>query len=338
MKRFVLLLVFAVACFGHAVSDGFLDAGLDSYSREDWSSAILSFQKALDASGGRNENAQYWLIMAKTSARSYPEALKEVKRFIALYPGSKKMPDVIYQKGRVECMLTLHDESIETLYGFISSYPDNNLIPSAYFWIGENLYLTGRLDDARTVFSIVLIDYSSSAKGEAARYRIALIDQAATQEELLRLLKLSHEESLRLAEEYQKQQKTYEHVIEAYQKQLANSGQDEKIVELNQKILDERRKNAELYDKLTLLQIKNDELSAMLTALNVELNEIADAENASGNSNNSDTSSSIEDNEGDASSKKTRREILEELLRKANNLKALYESLLEQEKLKEGKE
>ena len=96
--------------------------------------------------------------------------------------------------------------------------------------------MVGRLKDARTIFSRVIIDYPSSAKVEPSRYKIALIDQASTQDELLKLLKISHEELLKLSEESEKNKKIYEQTVAAYQKQSSDTGGDMRIAELSEQL------------------------------------------------------------------------------------------------------
>jgi hypothetical protein len=67
----------------------------------------------------------------------------------------------------------------------------------------------------------ITADYPGSAKYEAASYRLGLINQKKIEEELLALLKWSHEESLKVIEEYQQRERSYDQALVAYQKQIA---------------------------------------------------------------------------------------------------------------------
>lgn len=310
MKK-VFFTVFVLVSAFSVYAQNFLVSGLDAYARSDWSSAIMAFQKAIAASQSNEaEEAHYWLIMAQASAHNYKAALDEAESFLKKYRTSARVPEVVYQKGRIYCLSSEYEKSINGLYRFIQNYPNHRQIPSAYYWIGENLYLAGRLPDARNVFSRVLTDYPYSAKVESAKYKIALIDQAATQEELLKLLKTSHEETLKLAEEYERRQKTYEQTIAAYQKQLSEMNRDSRLSQLAMQLEEERKKNAELYDKLALLEMKNQELLALL-----------------GGSEGQSGDYKIEGNDYDTPDK--RRASLEALRKKARQLEAMYDKLLE---------
>ncbi|MEL3907591.1 MAG: tetratricopeptide repeat protein [Treponemataceae bacterium] len=263
-KKGLLLFLLSFVVLSFLTANTNLHLGMEAYSKGDFSSSILYFEKALDVSGGKNEDAQYWLVIALTSSKKFPRALSEARRFLALYPNSKNTPEMLYQKGRLECGTGAYDEAISTLYDFIKKYPNNKAIASAYFWIGESLYNTGRFNEARTIFSVVLLDYPNSAKIEATKYKLALIDQASTQAELLRLLKLSNEETLRLSQEVEKLKAELAQAKNQAKGATSSKVDSSQISELEQYLIEERRKNADLYDKITLLQMKNDELSQMI--------------------------------------------------------------------------
>ncbi|UTC66368.1 MULTISPECIES: tetratricopeptide repeat protein [unclassified Treponema] len=316
MKKFsiLLFLLFTINAFAQNYND-YISSGLDSYARSDWPSAVFSFQKAMEVSKNSLDEPLYWLIMANTSAGNYSVALSDVEVFFKRFPNSSKTAEIMYQQGRICCLSAKHDQSINILYGFLRKYPNHRQAASAYYWIGENLYMVGRLKDARTIFSRVIIDYPSSAKVEPSRYKIALIDQASTQDELLKLLKISHEELLKLSEEFEKNKKIYEQTIAAYQRQSADAGGDIRIAELSEQLKMERKRNEELYDKFVMLELKNQELSAALANMDSKYTpEIpADGEPAE-----------------DYSDPEKRRAALEALLKKAKILQSMYDQLLEE--------
>ena len=175
--------------------------------------------------------------------------------------------------------------------------------------------MVGRLKDARTIFSRVIIDYPSSAKVEPSRYKIALIDQASTQDELLKLLKISHEELLKLSEESEKNKKIYEQTVAAYQKQSSDTGGDMRIAELSEQLKMERKHNEELHDQLVMLELKNQELLATLAKMDAKYTSemVADEETP----------------EADYSDPDARRAAIEALIKKAKILQNMYNQLLE---------
>ena len=325
IKKRAFLFFLAVLCvpLSSQTYKDYMSSGLDAYARSDWSSAMFSFQKAVEASGNSSDEALYWIIMTNASSKNYKQALAEISGFLHRFPNSIKTAEVIYQQGRVLCLCAEHEKSINILYGFLRRYPNHRQIPSAYYWIGENLYLSGRLKDARTIFSRVIIDYPASAKVEASRYKIALIDRSSTQDELLKLLKISHEELLKLSEDYEKAKKNYDQTVAAYQKQAGEINRDSRMAELAEKLYLEQKKNEELYDKLVMLELKNQELIAALTKLDPDYEAKLNA-SASGEEKTEPS--------GDYSNADKKRAALEALREKAKQLQSMYDQLLEENK------
>lgn len=316
MKKIFILcfMLFTAKAFTQTYTD-YISSGLDAYTRSDWSSAIFAFQKAMSASKNTLDEPLYWLIMTNASARNYPAALSDAATFLKRFPNSPKAAEVIYQQGRISCLSAKHEQSINILYGFLRRYPNHRQAASAYYWIGENLYRVGRLKEARTIFSRVIIDYPSSSKVEASRYKIALIDQTSTQDELLKLLKVSHEELLRLSEESEKNKRAYEQTIAAYQRQSVDAGGDIRVAELSEQLKMERKKNEELYDKIVMLDLKNQELLATLAK--------SDAAYTSEIIKTGDSSVDYSDPE-------KKRAAIEALIEKAKLLQNIYNKLLEE--------
>ena len=290
-----------------------LMAGLDAYARSDWSTAILSFRKAVTLPGAGAE-PWYWLVMSELSSEDYTTALQDIDRFTASFPSDVRVPDTQYQKGRIQYILGKYEDSIKTLYGFLTSWPNHSMTPSSYYWIGENLYAVGRFEEARSIFNLVLEKYPDSVKREACVYRISLIDQTAKQDELLKLLKMSHEESLKIIEDYQRREKTYEQAITAYQKRISDMIKDTRLGELETQLGDEKVTNSKLLDKIATLEIQNAELVTALamTGATIPASAIADK----------DISSDI-----NSSDPEKRKIALEALANKADALKKMYNKI-----------
>ena len=241
----------------------------------------------------------------------------------------------MYQRGRLYCLLGLYEKALKELYSFINQYPTNKSLPAAYYWIAESLYLGGRLQEARDVFSRILLNYPLSQKAELAKQRISLIDQAATQKELLALLKLNQEQTMNLADEYAKKQKEFEKTIVDYKSAPTEKVDDMKLLDIERVLEEERAKNAELYEKLLVLEAKNKELIDALAMLDKleedepskeEKEEDEDAEVATGEEENSE-----KEKENNEAAEK-RRLLLEMLKRKARQLEGMYYEILEEEK------
>ncbi len=315
-------------------------AGLDSYAKSDWKKAIEYFQASINSAKSESEieNALYYLIMSLASNGNYKNAINTADIFVSRYPKSAKYCDIIYQRARLYCLLGFYEKSLSELYSFINQYPTNKSVPSAYYWIGENLYLFGKLQEARDVFYRILINYPSSSKSELAKQRISLIDQVANQEELLTVLKLMQERAKQL-ESKAKQQQNEENIENVVEEGVSKS--DSSALEK------ERAKNAELYEKLIILEAKNKELLESLALLD-QLDEKADSslipestideeqKDKEKNTENDETEDDYNDEDErereEKEIKEKRRLILETLKKKARQLEGMYNELLEEEK------
>ncbi|HHU36703.1 MAG TPA: tetratricopeptide repeat protein [Treponema sp.] len=305
----VLLLLLLAGIFLYAQDP--LMEGLDAYAKSDWSTATLSFRRAVSVPGAGSE-PWYWLILSELGARDYSAALSDIASFNKAFPKDPRIPDVTYQEGRVLFLMGHHDSSIQTLYKFVSLWPSHELVPSAYYWIGENLYMVGRFEEARSIFSLILSTWPQAVKREASWYRIAQIKQNIKEEELLKLLKMSHEESLRVIEDYQRREKTYEQAIIAYQKRISDMIKDTRMGELEQQIGDEKTRNSELIDRISELELRNAELSAAMVESGIE--------------NKQPTNQDITSNDPNK-----RRVALEALRNKARSVQNMYDQILEGE-------
>ncbi|UTC43522.1 tetratricopeptide repeat protein [Treponema sp. OMZ 857] len=193
-----LVLVYLV-CFGmcslFAGNDDLL-AGLDAYSRGDWTAAVESLERVITtAEPNDRTEALYWLVMSETSAQNYERALEYADAFLEAAPEDERAAEVSYQKGRLLHLSGCYDASSENFYEFIEKYPDHPKIPSAHYWIGENFYAAGNHAEARKIFNDVVVNYPQSGKVNEARYKIVLIDQQAVREELLRMASETHSAS-----------------------------------------------------------------------------------------------------------------------------------------------
>ena len=291
-----------------------LMAGLDAYARSDWSTATLSFRKAVSLPAAGAE-PWYWLIMSELSAEEYETALLDIDRFGASFPGDARVADTRYQKGRVQYILGRYEDSIKTLYQYLIVFPDHPMAASAYYWIGECLFSVGRFDEARSIFRIVLEKYPQAIKREAAVYRISLIEQTVKEEELLKLLKMSHEESLKIIEDYQRREKTYEQAINAYQKRISDMIKDTRLGELEKQLGDEKVKNSALLDRISSLEIRNNELTAALALSGTKVPAATGDTSLEGDINSADP--------------EKRRLALEAMRNKAQSLQNMYDQILD---------
>ena len=133
-------------------------------------------------------------------------------------PTHQKSAELLYHRGRIAYVLKDYERSIQALAAYIATNPAGDYAAAALFWSAESLYALGRLPEADKLYRTVVDRYPDHVKTEAARYRMALVQFKYREDELLTLLKWSHEESLRIIEEFQRREKAYEQALSVYQK------------------------------------------------------------------------------------------------------------------------
>ena len=162
-------------------------------------------------------------VLAYLAAGDRAAAEKALDAFVKDYPQSPRVPDLLYQRGRLLYSKGDFEASLKAFSAFVEAAPGHELLPSALYWGGESLFALGRLDEAERVFAAVVEKYPSSVKVEASSYRLELIKLEFRERELLKLLTWSHEESLRVVEDFRRRERSYEQAIAAYQRQAADA-------------------------------------------------------------------------------------------------------------------
>ncbi len=258
-KRGVSLIFAALLSVAAAFADDLpasipaaLARGVELYGEAKWHDAVLELKRAAATLTSKDEasEAAYWISLAEIGAGDFEAAARDLDALITADPMGKRANEAAYQKGRAFFHLGRYDDAIVTFKTYSDLAVDDQRKSAAAFWIGESLYALGRLEDARSVFSLIVERYPTSLKYEAAYYRVALIDQKAIETELLKLLKWSHEESLRTVEEYQRRERSYEQAIVAYQKRIAEMLKDGRLADLE-------KENKELAEQLAAARLSS---------------------------------------------------------------------------------
>lgn len=271
---FILLLFTSTALFGEDSSaSDMLVQGKEQFGEGSYQKALLTFRDVVlnpsweDAHG----SAYYWIARSYMALDKPEKALENLNFFLENYPEHEQYPVGLYQKGRLLIEQKKHQEAIKLLYSFTDSYPEHPFRGNAFFWIGEALYSIGHFDESRRLFSTVVEKYPRSYKSEAARYRLSLIDLKKRERELLKLLRISHEEYLKALEQFRRREKEYEHAISSYQRKLAAAmSEDEETLaaELNQETEEQRK-------ELQKLRRENKELRRQVSRLQSASGEVA---------------------------------------------------------------
>jgi TolA-binding protein len=256
-KPFLVILIVALvassayaqaanAASGATTPKAILDRGVELFGQEKYRDALDLFGKVMSDPKAKTERpeAAYWSVLAYLAVGDQATAGASIDAFISAYPQSPRVPDLLYQRGRILYSKADYEGALKVFAAFSSAAPTSDLFPSALYWSGECLYALGRLEEAERAFTAVVQDYPSSVKSEAATYRISLIGLEYRQRELLKLLTWSHEESLRSVEDFRRREKAYEASIAIYQRQISDSKrgaaneQDKTLVDLRAQVAD----------------------------------------------------------------------------------------------------
>lgn len=217
-----LFLFFAIfSNFANDLERNLLDKGKTYYSSGKYLEALYFFNEVIEnVSSEYSGDAWFWAAKSYLASGDMINAEKTLEYFLLNYPRNNNFSEGHYYKGRVLYMQKEYDKAIELFNIFIRSSPFSPFVSNAYYWIGESLYSTGNFDEALEIFKKVVADYPASYKFEAAQYKISLIDFRYREEELLRLIRWSHEESIKTIEEYRSREENYLQTIKAYQQRI----------------------------------------------------------------------------------------------------------------------
>lgn len=230
MKRSVALVVLLVAglctmATTLGAQERLIAAGIDAFSRSDFESALLRFREVLlnPVEEESEATAYFWLAKSAMALNRLSEAERNLEFYIQTFPDHEFAVEAQYQRGRLLFMGEDYEGAVQSLATFVDEYSDSPFVANAIYWSGEALFNLGRLSEARRLFDTVLRDYPTSFRVEAARYRIAVIDLNVREQELLQLLRWSHEEYLEALDEFQRREQAYREAIASYQERLQNA-------------------------------------------------------------------------------------------------------------------
>lgn len=212
-------------------------------------------------------DAYFWIAKSYMALMRLADAERNLEFFLLNYPDSPFYPEANYQKGRLLYLQGEYQAAIQVFQTFVEGFPTSPFIANAYYWSGESLYSLGHFDRAKELFERVVRDFPNSFRVEAARYRISLIELRGREEELLKLLRWSHEEYLDAVERFQRRERTYEEAIESYQRRLASLSTDDFRQEIER--LSEREE--ELEEQLAARNATIEDLTAQVRELDEAL-------------------------------------------------------------------
>jgi TolA-binding protein len=281
-KTLVIVLVLLLLGTGFAASQetagGFriLEEGIERFSQGDYRQAILLFRELLlDPEYERyHGDAYFWIAKSALGLGQLEEASRNLEFFIANYPSHPNFEEALYQRGRLVFLQGDYEAAIQLFSAFVDEYPDSPFVANAIYWSGESLFALGHFDEAQALFARVIQEYPRSFRVEAARYRLSLIDLTRREEELLKLLRWSHEEYLQALEEFDRQEQTLDDAVLAYQESLARQSPGDfrsEIARLQAEMDNLEDEIAEKEDEIRQLEFALERRTAAGTTTEAEL-------------------------------------------------------------------
>ena len=271
--------VFTVLIFFSAVNFIFsqnstlilLQNGIELYGQGQWDETIHTLRPIAESTDKTvAAEALFWIALAEQSAGLYQNSLMNLDTLEKTDPESHRIGELNYHRGRALYSLGRFDEAIYFLVRYSDSFGigllsanDQVKKSAALYWIGEILFTMGQFERAADVFSYIVINYPLSTKFEASSNRLALIDQKKIETELLELLKWSHEESLRIMEEYQRRERAYDQAILSYQRRINDMLKDTRLSDLETANAQYRQQLAVAEDRIRSLENRLTEMAGI---------------------------------------------------------------------------
>ncbi len=234
-KLFIIFFIFVNVLVFAQISNGnkIMESGLNNFSNGNYTPALGDFREiVLDSNYEKlHGTAYYWIARCYMAQNLLDKAENNLDFFIQNFKENKLFPEAVYQKGRLLFRKGNYDSAIQIFYKFIESYSDHPFVSNGYFWIAESLFYLGHMEESKMIYSMIIREYPNSYKLETSKFKLSLITLKFRENELLKLIKISHEEYLKALEDFQRREKTYEQTISSYQRRLlASTSDDNKVV------------------------------------------------------------------------------------------------------------
>ena len=250
-----------------------MESGLNNFTKGNYTLALGDFREiVLDSNFETlHGTAYYWIARCYMAQNLLDKSENNLDFFIQNYKENKLFPDAVYQKGRLLFRKGDYDSAIQIFYKFIESYSDHPFVSNSYFWIAESLFYLGHLEKSEIIYSMIIREYPNSYKLEASKYKLSLISLKYREIELLKLIKISHEEYLKALEDFQRREKTYEQTISSYQRRLFSATSDDHKVVVSDMTEELSRKD----DSLASLNRQILQLNETIKMLKEQLSALA---------------------------------------------------------------
>ncbi|GAB6090837.1 tetratricopeptide repeat protein [Spirochaeta dissipatitropha] len=219
---FQLLLSAFLAGNSQSDTDALLQRGMDAFQTGRYEVAENLFLEIIsnEQHHMRLADAYFWTSKTYMALGALGSASSYLEYFIYNFPQHHYTEEAYYQRGRIFYLQADYNNAIQSFSQFADEFPESAFIPNAFYWNAESLFQMGQLTEARKIFQIVVKDYPTSYRSEAAAYRLSVIDLYEREAILLDLLAASHQELLYTIDYYEQRERQYIEVIDSQARQL----------------------------------------------------------------------------------------------------------------------
>ena len=211
-----------------------LAAGIELFRQGRLEEAVLELRRLQAEAPSRELRAEalFWISMAQLFSGEFEQALRDMAALEETDPASRRLARLPYYRGWALFHLGRYDQAIVFLMryadsvlpgpGGVFSAADASRRAAALYWAGAALLSMGQLDRAADIFTYIINTFPASHKAGPAGTRLSMVNQRRVEAELLSLLRWSHEESLRSAEEFRRRERAYTQALLSYQRRISD--------------------------------------------------------------------------------------------------------------------
>ncbi len=225
----LLILLFGIGSISAQETPPGLSTGLREYQAGEFEAALAGFQEASAASSGTEYEAyaDFWIARSLMALSSYGEASDAFDLFLSTFHSHPYTEEATYQRARLFYLTGEYEAAVQRFNEFQVNYAESDFSANALYWTGESLFALGLLSESRRFFEEVTERYPTSYRVEAARYRQNVIDLKERENELLTLLRWSHEEYLSALDEFRQKELAYQEALQSYRDRLGSLAEED---------------------------------------------------------------------------------------------------------------
>jgi tetratricopeptide (TPR) repeat protein len=179
-----------------------IDQGKQFFQNSSFREALSLFRDSLSDPrmvSQRNE-AYFWTAKTLFALGRYDEAIRGFDFFLNEYSNDRNAAEALFLQARSYFLLNDFSGAIQLFNRMISTHTRSPFIPNAFYWAGESYLALGNLEEALRLFEIVVSQFPTAGRFEAARYRIDVIRLQQRENQLVTLMRWIQEDSLRVSE------------------------------------------------------------------------------------------------------------------------------------------